>query len=203
MSVDATTTKPIRETRTLMQNLGHGILGLFGWRFEMIDPGTPKYVVIGAPHTSNWDFILMLFIKMCGQLDIRWIGKDSIFRGPMGPIMRALGGIPVNRRTRNNFVEQIATKFAESEALVIGIAPEGTRSKSHYWKSGFYYMAHRSNVPIVMGYLDYGNKRCGLGPSFMPCGDIDADFEIIRGFYKDIKGKFPNEQGIIGLDPTK
>lgn len=191
------------QPRSLSQHLGRAILFLFGWRFEMSDPGTSKYVLIGAPHTSNWDFILMLLIMLAGKLSIRWLGKDSAFRGPLGPLMRALGGLPVNRRERTGLVKQVAERFAESEALIIAIAPEGTRSKSLYWKSGFYYMALTANVPIVMGYLDYPNKRCGIGPGFMPCGDIHADFEIIRNFYKDIRGKAPHKQGQIALAPEK
>ncbi len=203
MTLGSTLPQPALAPRSLSQHLGHAILALFGWRFEMTDPGVSKYVLIGAPHTSNWDFILMLLIMLAGRLSIRWLGKDTLFRGPLGLLMRALGGIPVNRRERTRLVAQVARRFEENKSLIIAIAPEGTRSKSLYWKSGFYYIAQTANVPIVMGYLDYANRRCGLGPSFMPGGDIHADFEIIRNFYKDIRGKAPHKQGQIALTPEK
>ncbi|MEJ5225354.1 MAG: lysophospholipid acyltransferase family protein [Anaerolineales bacterium] len=203
MTLESTLPQPASTPRSLSQHLGHSILALFGWRFEMTDPGVKKYVLIGAPHTSNWDFILMLLVMLAGKLPIRWLGKDTAFRGPLGLLMRALGGIPVNRRERTRLVEQIANRFTQSESLIIAIAPEGTRSNSLHWKSGFYYMALTANVPIVMGYLDYANRRCGLGPSFVPSGDIHADFEIIRDFYKDIRGKAPHKQGKIALAPDK
>lgn len=203
MTVDATPAQLPGSALSLSQRLGRAILSAFGWRFEMTDPGVSKYVLIGAPHTSNWDFILMLLVMLAGNLSLRWLGKDAAFQGPLGPLMRALGGLPVNRRERTRLVDQIAARFAESESLIIAIAPEGTRSKSVYWKSGFYYMALTAKVPIVMGYLDYANKRCGLGPSFVPCGDIHADFEIIRNFYKNIQGKAPHKQGQIALAPEK
>ena len=113
--------------------------------------------------------------------------------------MRSLGGILVNRRERTNLVDQIASKFEENNDLIIGIAPEGTRSKTSHWKTGFYYIAHKAGVPIAMAYLDYGNRIIGVGPSFTPSGDIHADFEIIREFYTGIVGKNPNKQGEIVL----
>ena len=193
--------KPSTQSRTLVQHLGHGILGLFGWKFKMVAPPGPKYLIIGAPHTSNWDFILMLLIIMAGQVPIRWMGKDNIFRPPFGWFFRALGGIPVNRRERTNLVAQVAAKFDEVDSLIVGIAPEGTRKKTTYWKTGFYYIALTAKIPIVMGYIDGGRKICGLGPSFMPSGDIQADFEMIRAFYKDIKGITPSKQSEIEISP--
>jgi 1-acyl-sn-glycerol-3-phosphate acyltransferase len=133
------------------------------------------------------------------QLPIRFMGKDSLFRGPLGPLMRSLGGIPVNRRERTNLVDLMAAKFEEYDGLIVGIAPEGTRRKTSHWKSGFYYIALKAHVPIMMAYLDYGNKVIGVGPGFTPSGNIHADFEIIREFYAGIKGKVPKNQGEIVL----
>jgi 1-acyl-sn-glycerol-3-phosphate acyltransferase len=113
--------------------------------------------------------------------------------------MRSLGGIPVNRRESTRLVDQIAAKFQEYDELIIGIAPEGTRSKVSHWKTGFYYIAMEANVPIAMACLDYGNKIVGVGPSFIPSGDLKADFEIIRAFYTGIVGKNPKKQGDIVL----
>ena len=131
------------------------------------------------------------------SIPIRIMGKDLLFRGPMGVFMRSLGAIPVNRREKTNLVDQIAAKFDEYDELVIGISPEGTRKKTSRWHTGFYYIALKADVPIVMAYLDYGNKVCGLGPSLKPTGDIQADFRIIRDFYSGIVGKYPHEQGKI------
>jgi 1-acyl-sn-glycerol-3-phosphate acyltransferase len=127
------------------------------------------------------------------------LGKDSLFRWPMGIFWRSFGAIPVNRRERTNLVDQVAAKFDEYDDLIIGISPEGTRNKASRWRSGFYYIALKADVPIVMAYVDYPNKICGLGPSLKPSGDIHADFEIIRDFYSGITGKFPHKQGAIEL----
>ena len=183
----------------LSQRLAHIILRLLGWRTHVLSPRLTRYVLIGAPHTSNWDFGLMLLLMAAEQLPIRFMGKDSLFRGPLGPLMRSLGGIPVNRRERTKLVDQISSKFEEYNDLIIGIAPEGTRSKTPHWKTGFYYIALKAKVPIAMAYLDYGNKIIGVGPNFTPSGDLQADFEIIREFYTGIVGKNPRRQGEIIL----
>jgi 1-acyl-sn-glycerol-3-phosphate acyltransferase len=183
----------------ISQRLAHIILRLIGWRTYAIRPHTSRYVLIGAPHTSNWDFGLMLLLMAAEQLPIRFMGKDSLFRGPLGPLMRSLGGIPVNRRERRKLVDQVAAKFEEYDDLIVGIAPEGTRSKTSHWKTGFYYIALKAKVPIAMAYLDYGNKIIGVGPNFMPSGDLKADFEIIREFYTGVVGKNPKKQGEIIL----
>lgn len=183
----------------ISQRLAHIILRLIGWRTHAIRPHTSRYVIIGAPHTSNWDFGLMLLLMAAEQLPIRFMAKDSLFRGPLGPVMHSLGGIPVNRCERTNLVDQIAAKFDEFDDLIIGVAPEGTRNKASHWKTGFYYIALKAKVPIAMAYLDYGNKIIGVGPSFMPSGDLKADFEIIREFYTGVVGKNPKKQGEIVL----
>lgn len=181
------------------QRLAHIILRLIGWRTHVLNPGMTRYVLIGAPHTSNWDFGLMLLLMAAEQLPIRFLGKDSLFRGPLGLLMLSLGGIPVNRRERSKLVDQIAAKFEEYDDLIIGLAPEGTRSKTSHWKTGFYYIALKAKVPIALAYLDYGNKIIGVGPNFTPSGDLHADFEIIREFYTGIIGKNPKKQGEIIL----
>jgi 1-acyl-sn-glycerol-3-phosphate acyltransferase len=183
----------------ISQRLAHFILRLIGWRTHVIRPHTSKFVLIGAPHTSNWDFGILLLLIAADQLPIRFMGKDSLFRGPLGLLMRSLGGIPVNRRERTKLVDQIVAKFEEYDDFIIGIAPEGTRSKTKHWKTGFYYIALKAKVPIAMAYLDYGNKIIGVGPNFMPSGDLEADFEIIRDFYTGVVGKNPKKQGEIIL----
>ncbi len=183
----------------LSQRLARIILRLIGWRTHVLNPRLTRYVLVGAPHTSNWDFGLMLLLMAAEQLPIRFLGKDSLFRGPLGPVMRSLGGISVNRRERTKLVDQIAAKFEEYDDLIIGLAPEGTRSKTSHWKTGFYYIAVKAKVPIAMAYLDYGNKIIGVGPNFTPSGDLEADFEIIREFYSGIVGRNPKKQGEVIL----
>ncbi len=188
----------IQQSSTV-QKIAKTILRVMGWQTHVISPRTSRYLLIGAPHTSNWDLLFMLLLMAAERIPIRWMGKDTLFKGLMGIFMRAIGGIPVNRRTRTRLVEQIATIFNQHEDMIIGIAPEGTRSKTTHWRSGFYYIALKANVPIVMAYIDFSSKLCGIGPSFIPSGDIHADFEIIREFYTGLKGKNPKRQGEIIL----
>ena len=192
----------ILQTSRLAHAAAHVILRFFGWRTHVIPPLAASYVLIGAPHTSNWDFVLVLLLMAAEKLPIRIMGKDSLFRGPTGVMMRSLGAIPVDRSQKANLVDQVAEIFGQYDDLIIGLAPEGTRSKSARWRTGFYYIALKANVPIVMAYLDYGNKVCGIGPSFYPTGDIQADFKIIRDFYSSIVGKYPQKQGRIEISES-
>ena len=171
------------------------ILKSVGWKVEGRLPEIPKYVLIGAPHTSNWDFPFAMLTKWALGFKFNWIGKDSLFRWPLGGLMRRLGGIPVNRRIRTRFIDQMISAYNEREKLVIVITPEGTRSKTEHWKTGFYYIALGAHVPIVMGYIDYERKVVGIGPIFHPSGDIAADIKKIAEFYADKKGKFAEKQG--------
>ena len=183
----------------LVHAIARSIMRVMGWRTHVIPPPTSSYVLIGVPHTSNWDFIVVLLLMTVERIPIRILGKDSLFRGPMGVFMRSIGAMPVNRRESTNMVDQVAAKFDEYDELIIGISPEGTRSKTSRWRTGFYYIALKAEVPIVMAYLDYKNKVCGLGPNIKPTGDIQADFMIIRDFYSGIAGKYPHKQGEIKL----
>lgn len=188
--------------KTFSQNCSSKLLALLGWSIDGQIPNLPKFLVVGAPHTSNWDFLyFFLFTKAVG-IDIGFICKDDLFWWPLGIILKKLGGIPVNRRTRTNFVDQIADAFNRSSQLILLITPEGTRRKSAYWKSGFYYIAHKANIPILLGYIDYPNKRLGTGSLFYTSGNIHEDFKIIQKFYAGKTGKFPQNQGPIQLNPT-
>ena len=185
--------------QALGQTFSRANLRILGWRVEANLPEGKKYVLIGAPHTSNWDFIYMLLMR--GAIDLRphWAGKDTMFRWPVAGLWKELGGIPVDRRSRRNFVDQMVAAFLEHDEFILVIAPEGTRSKVGYWKSGFYYIALGAGVPIVLGFLDFARKVGGLGPAVVPTGDIRADFVAIREFYADKAGKYPREQGEIKL----
>jgi 1-acyl-sn-glycerol-3-phosphate acyltransferase len=164
---------------------------LFGWDVVGQVPPGSKFVLIGAPHTSNWDFPFTLATASVLRMRISWMGKDALFRRPFGSIMRWLGGIAVVRDAQHGLVDQIASRFGESEELVVAIAPCGTRKSSDHWKTGFYWIAQTAQVPILCGFLDYRSKRAGLGLSFIPTGDIASDMDRIRDFYRGVQGKRP------------
>ena len=166
-------------------------LKLTGWEVQGALPDTArKSVLIAAPHTSNWDLPMTIMVAFALNLNPRWMGKASIFKWPFGGLMRWLGGIAVDRSKSNNLVESSAQAIRDAqEPLQLIVPPEGTRSKVRYWKTGFYYIAQTAQVPIVMAYMDYTAKRSGLGPLFVTTGDIEADMQKIREFYKPFKGK--------------
>ncbi len=168
-------------------------LKLAGWKLEGKAPASEKYVVIAAPHTSNWDFPLTIAMAFLFEMKIYWMGKDALFNGPMGPMMRWLGGIPVERKAKHGLVQQVVDQFAIHQQLIVVIPPEGTRSKVSKWKSGFYHVAHGASVPIALGYLDFQRKRGGFGPLFETTGDYETDLIEIQKFYAEIKGKRPDQ----------
>ncbi len=166
-------------------------LKLIGWKTVGREIPSPKLVLIGAPHTSNWDFPLMLLVALKLRLKVFWMGKNSLFRFPFAPLMRWLGGIPIDRSKSNNVVQQMTEEFARQKELVVLIPPEGTRSKVNRWKTGFYHIARNSGVPILLGYLDAPRKEAGLADFFTPTGDLDRDMEEIRNFYASKGGLKP------------
>ena len=166
-------------------------MGVSGWDVVGQVPVGGKFVLVGAPHTSNWDFPFTLAAVFIFRLKISWLGKDTLFKKPFGGVMRWLGGIPVDRDSEHGVVDQIANQLRESDRLVVAIGPSGTRKKKDYWKSGFYWIAHTAQVPILCGYLDYSRKEACLGLSFVPTGDIKKDMDRIRDFYQGIQGKHP------------
>ena len=174
-------------------------LAVVGWRAELEVPAEPKYVLIAAPHTSNWDGVLMLLCGAACGVQLAWVAKHTLFRPPLGWLLRATGGIPVDRRVQTHAVEHLAEIFRAYDKLALAVPPEGTRRRAPCWKSGFYYVAQTAGVPICLGYLDYGRKRGGLGPLLRPTGDVRADMDVIRAFYADKKGLYPESQGPIRL----
>jgi len=172
---------------------------LMGWNVTGELPADKKFVLIGAPHTSNWDFVLGLSTTAIFRVKPCWLGKDTLFRGLPGILMRALGGIAIDRQHHNGVVGQMATALKQADRLVIMLAPSGTRKKMTYWRSGFYHIAHQANVPIVCGYLDYKKKRAHLGLSLLPTGDVGKDMDRIRDFYKGINAKYPEKSTPVKL----
>ena len=177
--------------RTLMHWWAVVHLRIFGWRVEGRPPDVPKYVVIAAPHTTNWELPTALTMAFALGVKISWMGKDSLFRWPFGAFFRWLGGIPVDRGSSRGMVEQSIRTFGENDRFVMILAPEGTRSKTAHWRTGFYHIANGANVPIVLGFLDYRRKAGGIGPTIVPTGDIEADMKAIRAFYAGVTGKHP------------
>lgn len=174
-------------------------LRLTGWEAEGAKPVHQKFVLIAAPHTSNWDLAYLLALAVVFDIKISWMGKHTLFRGPMGAVMEALGGIPVRRNKHGKLVDQMARAFDETDSLCLTVPAEGTRSYVPNWKSGFYHIAALANVPIQMGYLDYSRRRGGFGAALLPSGDLRADMDEIRDFYSDKVGKYPDSTGEIRL----
>jgi len=168
-------------------------LKLSGWKLEGDSPTDKKYVLVAVPHTSNWDFPLALAIAFLYQFNMYWMGKDSLFKGWRGPIMRWLGGIPINRSSSNNVVSQMIDTFNSSDSLIVTIPPEGTRSQVDKWKTGFYYIALGANVPIALAFIDYKRKTGGFLTTFHPTGNIDRDITEMRSHYIGVSGKHPKQ----------
>ncbi len=170
-----------------------------GWETVGTTAADKKLVLIGAPHTSNWDLIHLFAIETILDVKISWIGKHTLFWWPLGPILRALGGIPIRRDHPEGVVEQIVRAFDEVEALYLAITPEGTRSYTPYWKSGFYRIAKAARVPIQLGFVDFAQRRAGFGPAFRPSDDVRADMDKIRAFFADVIACHPDQVGEIRL----
>lgn len=181
--------------------LGSGFLKLAGWKAVGNMPDIPKFVMILAPHTSNWDLFFMLAILYSQGIKFYWLGNIGFFRWPTGRFFKWLGGIPVDPNLRQNMVQQTVELISTHEQIIIGISPEGTRDKTKYWKTGFYYIARQARIPIVCAFLDYGRRVGGLGPTVLPSGSIEKDMTTIRRFYGDITAKHPANFEKIAIIP--
>jgi len=148
-----------------------------------------KAVLISAPHTHNFDFIIGLLLRKVVDLKSNYLGKKELFVWPIGYYFRAVGGVPVDRKNKENKVETIAKLFDDKEEFRLTLAPEGTRSKVDNWRTGFYYIAKKANVPIIMFTLDYQNKQNKVSRPFYPTGNIEEDFKYIKSFFNGVKGK--------------
>jgi 1-acyl-sn-glycerol-3-phosphate acyltransferase len=187
----------------MIQALAHRILKLAGWKAIGSAPTAPRFVIIAAPHTTNWDFPYTLLVATAIGIRIKWLGKKDLFRFPFGGIMRALGGIAVDRTGRHNMVDSAIELLNNSTRLGLIIPVEGTRSKALRWKTGFYHIAVGAQVPIVCGFLDYTKKEGGIGLTFIPSGNIDDDVEQLRVFYDGIQGKYPENTSVIDIGSEK
>ncbi len=165
------------------------LLGVFGWRMVGDLPDIAKVVVIAAPHSTNWDVIWGLLFKISLRLDVHFIGKREAFVWPLGPILRAFGGIPVDRSAAHGLVGEMRRQFETRDRFWLALAPEGTRKKVQKWKTGFWHIAREAGVPVLPVYFHYPEKTVGLGPLFHPTDDVAADMARIREFYRPWIGK--------------
>ncbi len=164
------------------------------WKLRTEPAPTRPTVLIGAPHTSNWDFVLMLAIAWRLGMHIRWLGKDSLFRGWRGPLMRALGGIPVDRSDPSRVVAEVVERVRHGDVFGLVVTPDGTRGNNTHWKSGFYRIARETGMPVTLGYVDRTTMTTGLGPTIELTGDKTADMNAIRAFYADKAGLRPDRR---------
>jgi 1-acyl-sn-glycerol-3-phosphate acyltransferase len=183
--------------------LAVALLRLIGWNAVAVPPPRTKSVIIVYPHTSNWDFVVGLLGRAAIRLRCHFAAKDTLFRGPFGAWLRRVGGIPVNRRAPTGFVEQLADEFARRDEFHLVLTPEGTRSRTEHWKSGFYRLALAARVPLGLGFIDYGRREVGVGGWLDLSGEPEADLDRIRAFYADKRGYRHELAGPIRFAPRE
>ena len=189
----------------LIQSLCHMsyiLVRSLGWKITGDGPSERKVMILGAPHTSNLDYFLTLALIHHFNLPLRYLIKDQVFKGPWAPLLKALGGIPVDRKQANNLVESIVNTIKSQEEMAIGVLPEGTRKYVPYWKSGFYYIASGADIPIYPVLVDGPNKRLHMGPKLVTTGDIEADMQLLANFFGDTKGVIPENTAPVRLRPV-
>lgn len=173
---------------------------MFGWHTDgSLPPGIKKAVIVSAPHTSLWDFVIGRLTFWAIRINIRFLIKSEAFKPPVGFLLKKLGGIPVDRRSGNRMVDEVVQLFNDNESLAVIITPEGTRRLVSQWKRGFYLIAMRANVPIALSFINYGNKTGGIGPILIPTGDYEKDLMIIEDYYRDKVARHP---GRFNLSPN-
>lgn len=184
---------PLVPARGNAVSRGIGVMwmSLTGWKFEGAMPNEPKFVIIVVPHTSNWDFTLGVAALFALRFRVSFLGKHTLFKWPLGPFMRWLGGIAVERSVSRDRVQETIGAFNASEKLILAVAPEGTRKRVAQWKTGFYHVARGAGVPIVPVAFDYGRKTVRIGPPFRPTGDREADFAELKEFYRGVVARRP------------
>lgn len=178
-----------------MGKIGLFILSLFGWKIDKTPPRVEKCVVCMGPHTSNWDFIIGKIAFSYYGVNTKFLIKKELFRPPFGWIMRKMGGIPVDRKKKNNMTQIAVEHFEKNNNMFLVFTPEGTRKYNPHWKRGFYYIAQEAKVPIYIAYIDYKNKTGGWDSLFEPTGDVEADIKHIKSVLSKYTGKVP-ENGI-------
>lgn len=183
------------------RKIARGLLRLTGWRFAGSVPNLPKMVLIGAPHTSNWDFVLAIVALFALQVRVYWLGKHTFVNSPLKPLLRWLGGVAVDRRAAHGVVGQTVDEMQQREQFLLGLAPEGTRSLVYRWKLGFFFIAQTADVPIVPVALDYGRKTIDIGEPIWPEVGETAVLAQLRTFYKGVQGKYPEQFSVDSIQP--
>lgn len=186
---------------SILRRLAGAVLRAIGWNSVLVPPPAPKGIIVVYPHTSNWDFIIGVLYKVGVGLPARWMGKDTLFRWPLRRLFVRLGGIPINRRERSGFVAALLAEFDRQDWMWLAVAPEGTRSRTDHWKSGFYRIAVAGKLPVGLGYIDYPTRTIGIDTYLELTGDPEQDFARIRAFYADKRGRRPGNAGDITLKP--
>jgi 1-acyl-sn-glycerol-3-phosphate acyltransferase len=174
-----------------LHRLSKFLLALFGWRVQGQLPELPKFILVGAPHTSNWDFLMFLALAFVLKGNLRYMGKVELFRPPLGGFFRWCGGVPVDRSQPQGLVAQMVQAIQLADHFQLVITPEGTRSRVGEWKRGFYHIAKNAGIPVVAGYVDSSTKTCGIGPTFTLSDDMEADIIAMQAFFKDKVGIKP------------
>lgn len=175
----------------ILRGIANTCLKILGWKVNAPGLPQPPYVFIGAPHTSNWDFLLLIAGVLNQRMDIRWMGKHTLFPPVLGAVMRWMGGIPVNRTRAHSMVPRMSALLKQNPDTILCIPPEGTRSKVTQWKTGFYHIAQQAGVPILMTAIDAENKQLRFLGEFKPSGDIESDLKQIQAYYRGMKGIRP------------
>ncbi|MCA9904314.1 MAG: lysophospholipid acyltransferase family protein [Anaerolineae bacterium] len=188
---------------TLYSWIARALLALIGWKLYGEKPAVPKAVIAGAPHTSNFDGVLMMLVVFSLKIRLKWLVKDNLYRFPLSIFLKLMGAIPINRRTSQNAVSQAAAIFEKANELYLVLAPEGTRKRSEGWRTGFYYIALEAKVPIYLAFADYKRKVVGIGDRVDPSGDIEADMVPIKAFFESVTPKFPDQASEIKLASRK
>ena len=180
----------------MLSRISCGILRLLGWKITGRYPRElRKFIVLVAPHTSNWDFPLGLLVKWCLRADIKYVAKHTLFKPGIGWLFRVLGGYPVDRTKRTNFADSVVDMLSKKQDFIMTITPEGTRKKVHKFRSGIYYIARGANIPIVPVKFDYGNKEVHFGEPFWTTEERDKDLNYLWNYFVGVKGKNP-ENGV-------
>ena len=166
------------------------VMSAAGWKIVGEVPDEPKILLVGAPHTSNWDYIFTMLTTFSLGVHLHYVGKASLFNNPLGGMMYYLGGVPIDRSSSEGFVDQMIEEFNKRDTFILAIMPEGTRGGADKWRSGFYHIAQGAGVPIVLVIFDYGRKIMHLGPTFWPSGDYEADLAEIQSYFTGVQGKY-------------
>jgi len=174
-----------------------GLLRLCGWKTVLVWPPEPKGIILVFPHTSNWDFIIGMLFRVGHDLPANWVGKAEMFPGPFRGLLKRLGGIPVDRSRATGFIDAMVQEYGRRDWLWVGIAPEGTRSRTEYLKPGFYKLALAADIPVGFGYIDYGTRTVGIDTYVRFTGDEERDLDVMRRFYAGKRGRRPECAGEI------